>query len=196
MFTGIIEATSKLVKAEQVGTNRSFYFESHMATEFKIDQSISHNGVCLTVEEITGTLYKVTAIQETLSKTNLGLLKAGQVVNIERCMAANARFDGHIVQGHVDETIELIGIQEMGGSGLFTLRSNTQNNTLVVDKGSITLNGVSLTVVACSGYDLSVAIIPYTLHHTTFKHLVVGDRINVEYDIIGKYINKILSYRN
>lgn len=206
MFTGIVEATAQLVNIHAEGTNLTFTFESGIAHELKIDQSVSHNGVCLTVvslsESTVGSeqdkanhspLYKVTAIDETLRKTNLGKLKIDDKVNLERCMPANGRFDGHIVQGHVDQTGVCTAIEDQNGSWLISFEYDEANNNITVEKGSICVNGVSLTVVNSKDNGFSVAIIPYTWEHTNFHQLSVGSVVNLEFDILGKYMQKILS---
>lgn len=214
MFTGIVEATAELVDIHTEGTNLTFTFESSIAHELKIDQSVSHNGVCLTVVETVTTkaqrhkgigitipdenthhseLYKVTAINETLKKTNLGKLKLGDKVNLERCMPAHGRFDGHIVQGHVDQTGVCTAIEDQNGSWLISFEYDTSNNNITVEKGSICVNGVSLTVVNSKDNGFSVAIIPYTWEHTNFHQLSVGSIVNLEFDILGKYMQKILA---
>lgn len=198
MFTGIVEATAELVDIHTEGTNLTFTFESSIAHELKIDQSVSHNGVCLTVvelgaEENRSTSYKVTAIDETLKKTNLGKLKLGDKVNLERCMPAHGRFDGHIVQGHVDQTGVCTAVEDQNGSWLISFEYDTANNNITVEKGSICVNGVSLTVVNSKDNGFSVAIIPYTWEHTNFHQLSVGSIMNLEFDILGKYMQKILA---
>lgn len=217
MFTGIVEAIAQVVDIHAEGTNLTFTFESRIANELKIDQSVSHNGVCLTVVSIESTVggsqsvvsndpnnhladdinhstfYKVTAIDETLKKTNLGKLKVGDKVNLERCMPASGRFDGHIVQGHVDQTGVCTAIEDQNGSWLISFEYDTTNNNITVEKGSICINGVSLTVVNSKDNGFSVAIIPYTWEQTNFHQLSVGSIINLEFDILGKYMQKILA---
>lgn len=196
MFTGIVETLGKLVKRQEEGTNVHFTFSSSIAPELKIDQSLAHNGVCLTVVELVNDeSYVVTAIDETLKRTNLGQLRVGSEVNLERCMSANGRFDGHIVQGHVDQLGEVISVKEVDGSHVFTFKHDAGDN-FTVDKGSITINGVSLTAFDTSDTGFSVAIIPYTLEHTTFKHLQLGDKVNLEFDIIGKYVARMMKRAN
>ena len=190
MFTGIIEGLGLLKKKEIEEENVHFFFSSPFVDELKIDQSVAHNGVCLTVVDIKDGMYKVTAIKETLNKTNLGLLRSGDKVNLERCMLANGRFDGHIVQGHVDTTAKCEEIINQDGSWEFIF--NYQDSQITVPKGSITVNGVSLTVVLSELNRFSVCIIPYTFQHTTFKNLKIGDTVNIEFDIIGKYVSKLL----
>jgi riboflavin synthase len=192
MFTGIVETLGKLVRREEEGTNIHFTFRSTIAPELKVDQSVAHNGVCLTVVELVDDdSYVVTAIDETLKRTNLGQLKIDEEVNLERCMSVNGRFDGHIVQGHVDQLGELISVSEEDGSHVFTFTYSVGDN-FTVDKGSITVNGVSLTAFNTSDSGFSVAIIPYTFEHTTFKNLKVGDKVNLEFDIIGKYVARMM----
>jgi riboflavin synthase len=192
MFTGIIEALGRVSNIEQEGTNRTFEIESHLAPELKIDQSVAHNGVCLTVVGLEGTRYKVTAIDETLRKTGLSQWEIGTQVNLERCMAANGRFDGHIVQGHVDETAICCGREEQEGSWLFDFEYSAESKNITVEKGSITVNGVSLTCFNSEKNSFRVAIIPYTFEHTNFHQLQVGDQVNLEFDIVGKYLQKIM----
>lgn len=192
MFTGIIETMGRLKRLEKEGSNIHFTFESSLTDELKIDQSVAHNGVCLTVIKVDGAEYTVTAIDETLSRTNLGALKVGNEVNLERCMKADGRFDGHIVQGHVDQLGELVSVEEMNGSHLFTFK-HLKGENFTVDKGSITVNGVSLTAFNATDFGFTVAVIPYTFEHTTFKHLRVGHEVNLEFDIIGKYVSRMMS---
>jgi riboflavin synthase len=193
MFTGIIETQGKLVAYENKGTNRIFCFESDITHELKVDQSLSHNGVCLTVEYIDGSQYYVTAINETLQKTNLGDLQKDNFVNLERCMPANGRFDGHIVQGHVDQTGTCTKVIDQNGSWLFDFEYDFDTQNVTVEKGSICINGVSLTCFNSGQNTFSVAIIPYTYEHTNFNQLKVGDKVNLEFDIVGKYIKKMIS---
>ncbi len=193
MFTGIIESVAQLKEIEQHGKNLTFTFESVIAHELKIDQSVSHNGVCLTVVQLSEiNSYAVTAIDETLKKTNLGKLKIGDKVNLERCMPANGRFDGHIVQGHVDQTGICTAIEDQNGSWLISFEYDISGNNITVEKGSICVNGVSLTVVNSKENGFSVAIIPYTWEHTNFHLLKVGSIVNLEFDILGKYMQRIL----
>ena len=193
MFTGIVEAMATLEKKQINQSNIDFWFSSPFTAELKIDQSVAHNGVCLTVVEIQNQNYRVTAINETLQKTNLGDLQIGQKVNLERCMLASARFDGHIVQGHVDLTGTCTEIIDQQGSWEFRFSYPAASGQMTVEKGSICVNGTSLTVVD-SGVDyFSVAIIPYTYEHTNFQQLEVGAQVNLEFDIIGKYVARYLS---
>lgn len=193
MFTGIVEAMGTLEKRIERGSNIDFWFSSPFTHELKIDQSLAHNGVCLTVVEIDGMKYRVTAIEETLTKTNLGSLVIGQKVNLERCLAANARFDGHIVQGHVDTTAVCTKILTYEGSWEYFFEYPAAKEHVTVSKGSICVNGTSLTVVHSGVNDFSVAIIPYTYEHTVFHQLKVGDWVNLEFDIVGKYVQKMLA---
>ncbi|MBA3683234.1 MAG: riboflavin synthase [Bacteroidetes bacterium] len=193
MFTGIIETLAKVEKIEKENTNVHFTFSSAITSELKIDQSVAHNGVCLTVVKTDGKNYVVTAINETLKRTNLGELKTGDLVNLERCMPANGRFDGHIVQGHVDATAKCIEVKDLNGSWEFVFEHEKHKNNITVEKGSITINGVSLTVVQSTSTTFSVHIIPYTFEHTNFKSIKAGSNINLEFDVVGKYVAKILN---
>ncbi len=190
MFTGIIESLGSVDKIEKEGTNVHFTIKSSISKELKIDQSVAHNGACLTVVALGENTHTVTAIEETLVRTNLGDLQEGNTVNLERAMQGMARLDGHIVQGHVDATGTVKSIKEVDGSWYYTFQYRPTPEHLLVDKGSICINGVSLTVVNPVEDEFSVAIIPYTYEHTTFKELQAGDTINLEFDIIGKYIAK------
>jgi riboflavin synthase len=193
MFTGIIETQAKLEKIEKENSNVHFTFSSPITHELKIDQSVAHNGVCLTVVKINGGNYTVTAIDETLSRTNLGELKVGAFVNLERCMPANGRFDGHIVQGHVDTTAICREVKDLNGSWEFVFEHEKNKSNITVEKGSITINGVSLTVVQSTEISFSVHIIPYTYEHTNFKDFKPGTKVNLEFDVIGKYVARILN---
>ena len=191
MFTGIIEQIGHITAIKKEGENIHFTVQSSIANELKIDQSVAHNGACLTVVSINDDEYTVTAIHETLEKTNLGEWKVGTKVNLERCMQMNGRLDGHIVQGHVDATATCTNIEDQNGSWKFTFTYLTEQVT--VEKGSITVNGVSLTVVDSKDRQFSVCIIPYTYEHTNFHQLKIGDKINLEFDIIGKYVAKLMA---
>ena len=193
MFTGIIEGLSKVEAIEKENTNVHFTFSCSFTHELKIDQSVAHNGVCLTVVKINGNQYTVTAIDETLQKTNLGNLKVGDEVNLERCMPANGRFDGHIVQGHVDQTGIVNSIIDNKGSWTYTIQYNPKLGNVTVEKGSVTINGTSLTVVDSKDDSFSVCIIPYTFENTGFKNLKVNDVVNLEFDIVGKYVARLLN---
>lgn len=192
MFTGIIEEIGKIVRIEREQANLHLYVKSSFTNELKIDQSVAHNGVCLTVVAIDGDVYQVTAIAETLAKTHLGSLQVGDAVNLERGMLLNTRLDGHIVQGHIDQTGTCSAIQEEAGSTRFTFEYNPSTGNVVIDKGSITVNGVSLTVVDATRDSFSVAVIPYTLAHTNLQHLQIGNIVNLEFDVIGKYVARLM----
>jgi riboflavin synthase len=193
MFTGIIETLAKLEKMEKEGSNLHLTFNCSIGSQLKIDQSVSHNGVCLTVVSVNGNSYKVTAIDETLKRSNLGALKISDTVNIERCMSANTRFDGHIVQGHVDTTAICKSVKDLNGSYEFKFEYTPQDVFVTVEKGSITINGVSLTVVESEANSFSVHVIPYTYENTNFKNIKTGDTVNLEFDIVGKYVAKLLN---
>jgi riboflavin synthase len=190
MFTGIIENQATVISITQKGSNVDFVFESALAPELKIDQSLSHNGVCLTVTSIAENSYTVTAIQETLQRTNLGQLSPNQFVNLERCLPANGRLDGHIVQGHVDCVGSIDEIHDLDGSWMIFINHPVEAG-LTVTKGSVCLNGISLTVVDSFPDAFSVAIIPYTWEHTNLSKLNLGDTVNIEFDILGKYMKKM-----
>jgi riboflavin synthase len=192
MFTGIIETLGTVKNIRTEGTNKHFTLTAPFVPELKIDQSVAHNGVCLTVVAIENNEYTVTAIVETLQKTNLAFLRENDTVNLERCMPATGRFDGHIVQGHVDQTAVCKSIKDENGSWLFTFEYDASLGNITVEKGSVCVNGISLTVVNSQANSFSVAIIPYTFEHTNLHTLKVGDTINLEFDIIGKYIARIL----
>lgn len=191
MFTGIIETIGIVQAIKKEQSNLHFTISSSISQELKIDQSLAHNGVCLTIISLNGNTHTVTAIEETLKKTTLGTLKIGDAINLERCMPANGRFDGHIVQGHVDQTAICTHIENQHGSILFHFEYNAQTGNITVEKGSICINGISLTVVNSSVNSFSVCIIPYTLENTNMKHIKVGSLVNLEFDILGKYIAKI-----
>lgn len=188
MFTGIIEATGNIVALETSGTNKTFWINSPVSQELKVDQSVAHNGVCLTVEEVKDGMHRVTAIAETLDKTNLGNWEKGHTINIERCLLMNARLDGHMVQGHVDTTGTCIKLKELDGSWEYTFQFPTEFAGLLVEKGSIAVNGISLTVFNVAKDHFSVAIIPYTYEHTNMQAVKEGTTVNLEFDIIGKYV--------
>lgn len=192
MFTGIIETTGTILKIRSEGTNRHFLIECSLTKELKVDQSVSHNGVCLTVTNIDQEGYWVTAIDETLQKSDVGNWKTGDVVNIERCMLNNGRFDGHIVQGHVDQIGIVKSINEADGSWLFDFEYDASLGNVTVEKGSIAVNGISLTCFNSGDHSFTVAIIPYTYANTNFQHLKQGDKVNLEFDIIGKYVKRLL----
>jgi riboflavin synthase len=191
MFTGIIESLGKIKSLTREGDNLHIEVASTVAPALKIDQSVSHNGVCLTVVSLTETSYTVTAIKETLDKTNIGHLKIGTIVNLERAMKLGDRLDGHIVQGHVDQTAICQEIKVENGSWVFTFTYDRSLNNITVEKGSVTVNGVSLTVVDSKPNTFSVAIIPYTYAHTNFNTFVKNTLVNLEFDVIGKYVKRI-----
>lgn len=191
MFTGIIETLGTVTNVLKEQENVHFTIKSDITNELKVDQSVAHNGVCLTVVAINNDEYTVTAIKETLDKTNLGSLKNDAIVNLERAMKLGDRLDGHIVQGHVDETGVCTNIKDENGSTVYTFEYNSDKNNVTIEKGSITINGVSLTVVNSTKNGFSVAIIPYTWDNTTFKTLQVGDKVNLEFDVIGKYVARL-----
>lgn len=196
MFTGIIEATGQVQSIIAEGTNRTFWVLSPISNQLTIDQSVSHNGVCLTVEEIKDGMHRVTAIEETLHKTNLGSWKERSPINLERCMQMNGRLDGHIVQGHVDTTAVCTAVIEKDGSWEYSFETDQQFAGLIIEKGSISLNGISLTIFNVTDAGFSVAIIPYTYNYTNMQYLKVPDKVNIEFDIIGKYVNRLLKLRN
>lgn len=197
MFTGIVECTGKVLAIEDKGGSTDFEIAADFIKELKVDQSISHNGVCLTVTSLLEKSYRITAIPETLKKTNLGGLKVGDMVNLERSMKADGRFDGHIVQGHVDQTAECIAHKRDGDSHVFTFRYDSGLGNYTVEKGSVCMNGISLTVIDSKEGEFSVAIIPYTFQYTNVNFLRLGDIVNVEFDVIGKYLrNLFLKYQS
>lgn len=192
MFTGIIESTGKVISTRKEKSNLVLEIECPFVNELKVDQSVSHNGVCLTVEQINGNTYSLTAIEETLQKSNIGNLQTGDEVNLERCMQLGGRLDGHIVQGHVDGVGTCIKKENKEGSWVFTFTYPENIHQVTVEKGSITINGVSLTVINSFKNEFSVAIIPYTYEHTNFKNIEVNSFVNLEFDVIGKYVKRIL----
>ena len=199
MFSGIVEEAAKVVALRHDGGNLHITMECSFTNELRIDQSVAHNGVCLTVVAIDGNQYTVTAIQETLDRSNLGDLQVGDLVNLERSMMMNGRLDGHIVQGHVDQTALCTAVEEADGSHYFTFEyafdaAMAKQGYMTVEKGSVTVNGVSLTVCNSTDNSFQVAIIPYTLEHTNFCRIQKGTKVNLEFDIIGKYISKMMRY--
>jgi riboflavin synthase len=192
MFSGIIEILGEVTSLNKEKSNLHISIRANFTNELKIDQSIAHNGVCLTVVDIKGSEYTVTAIDETLKKTNIGLLKTGDKVNLERCMRLGDRLDGHIVQGHVDQTAECTEVKESDGSWTYTFQYDASMNNITVEKGSVCVNGVSLTVVNSGDDSFSVCIIPYTYEHTNFQFIKKGTVVNLEFDILGKYISKLM----
>ncbi len=192
MFTGIIEAMGEIRSLTKEGSNVHIEIKSPITSELKIDQSIAHNGVCLTVVRIEGDNYVVTAIKETLDKSNLGDLTKGSVVNLERSMKLGERLDGHIVQGHVDQTAICTAIKEADGSWYYTFKYDNEYQNITIEKGSITVNGVSLTVVNSKENEFSVAIIPYTIENTNFNNFKIGSKVNLEFDVVGKYLKRLM----
>lgn len=192
MFTGIVENVALISKLEKIKDNLNITLQTSLAQEFKVDQSVSHNGICLTVVDVSKEEYVVTAIEETIEKSSIGFWEVGDFINIERAMKIGARLDGHMIQGHVDQIGQCTELIEKNGSWMFTFKYTGSNN-VTVEKGSIAVNGISLTVVNSKENSFSVAIIPYTHDHTNFKRLKVGDNVNLEFDILGKYIAKILA---
>ncbi|HTB52369.1 MAG TPA: riboflavin synthase [Ferruginibacter sp.] len=195
MFTGIIETIGIIEEVISIGTNRTYWIQSPISAQFSIDQSISHNGVCLTVEEVKNGMHRVTAIDETLAKTNLKDWKKGNAVNIERCLQMNGRLDGHIVQGHVDTIATCINIIIKEGSWEYNFEFDQKHATLIIEKGSVTINGISLTLFNVTDHSFMVAIIPYTYQHTNMQYLQKGDIVNIEFDMIGKYVNRFMQFK-
>lgn len=193
MFTGIIEAMGRVEQIEKKGTNINFVLSSPFTSELKIDQSVAHNGCCLTIVDIAGDRYTVNAIDETLEKTNLGSWQVGSLINLERCMQMGGRLDGHIVQGHIDRTGVVEGIENKDGSYFVSISYDESREYTTVPQGSITVNGVSLTVAQTGSHSFSVALIPYTWEHTNLHLLKIGDSVNLEFDIIGKYVAKLIN---
>jgi riboflavin synthase len=193
MFTGIIESVGTVASVKEKGTNTHFQIESSISAELKIDQSVSHNGVCLTVVSVQGNKHEVVAVRETLLKSNLGAARLGDKFNLERCMLNNGRFDGHIVQGHVDQTGLVKRITDEGGSWLFEFEYDPAYGNITVEKGSVAVNGVSLTCFNSTEKNFTIAIIPFTYEHTNFHSLNKGDTVNLEFDIIGKYVKRLLA---
>jgi len=191
MFTGIIEQTGVIEDIKATGTNKTYTVKSALAQELKVDQSVSHSGACLTVETIGDGIYTVTAIDETLQKTNLSQWQQGTVVNLERCLRFDGRLDGHIVQGHVDTTAVCIAREEKSGSWEYSFKIKKKFATLIIEKGSISMNGISLTIFNVKKDEFTVAVIPYTFEHTNIHQLQVNDKVNIEFDMIGKYVNRM-----
>lgn len=196
MFTGIVERLATIKQIEQEGENIHLYIETDLAAELKIDQSVAHNGICLTVVSIRENTYKVTAIKETIDKTTIGNWHTSDLVNIERGMKMTDRLDGHIVQGHIDQTATCIAVDDANGSLYFTFEYDASLQNITIEKGSITIDGTSLTVVDSEKNRFRVAIIPYTLEHTLFKYYEVGTKVNIEFDVIGKYVRRLLELRS
>jgi riboflavin synthase len=195
MFTGIIESIGTIERIEQNGSNKTLWIASPISNELKVDQSVSHNGVCLTVEAITENSHRVTAIEETLVKSNFNDLAVDDEVNIERCMLMNGRIDGHIVQGHVDATAVCIDKKDLNGSWEYRFQFDEMFAKLIIEKGSIAINGISLTLFNAGMNEFSVAIIPYTYQHTNMKYVNIGTSVNVEFDMIGKYIERMMTIK-
>jgi riboflavin synthase len=191
MFTGIIESLGRVNAIESKGTNKTFWIASPISHELKVDQSISHNGVCLTVEEQKDNLHRVTAIEETLEKSNLGQWQPGDLVNLERCLVMNGRLDGHIVQGHVDTTATCLDRKDLNGSWEFRFEFPKKFTQLVIEKGSICLNGISLTIFNVKKTRFDIAVIPYTFDHTNIQSVNTGSVVNLEFDMIGKYVSRL-----
>ena len=195
MFTGIIESTGIIKEVIDEGSNKTFWISSPISKELKVDQSLSHNGVCLTVEEIKDGMHRVTAIEETLLKTDLANWKAGSIINLERCMHLNGRLDGHIVQGHVDCTATCIEVVEKAGSWEYIFAFAEEFAAFIIEKGSVTINGISLTCFNITHNSFTVAIIPYTFEHTNMSTLKKNDHVNIEWDVIGKYVSRMMKNR-
>lgn len=195
MFTGIIEKIGTITDVKHLGTNIQFWIQSPLSIELKVDQSVSHNGVCLTVEEVTDESHRVTAIQETLIKTNLGDWKIGTIVNLERCLPFQGRIDGHLVQGHTDTKATCLSVEDMGGSWVYQFQYPNTFAHLMIEKGSICVNGISLTAFELVGNTFKVAIIPYTYNHTNLKHVEKGHDVNLEFDMMGKYFARMMELR-
>ena len=191
MFTGIIETLGTIINIAKEQDNVHLTVKSNFTNELKVDQSVAHNGVCLTVVRIENDTYTVTAIKETLNKTTIGRLALADFINLERGMKLGDRLDGHLVQGHVDQTAICTAIQQENGSTIFTFTYDASKNNITIEKGSVTVNGVSLTVINSKNNEFSVAIIPYTIENTTFKYLQLKDVVNLEFDVIGKYVSRI-----
>ena len=195
MFTGIIETTGIVTDIISTGTNKTFWIASPISADLKVDQSVAHSGVCLTVEKVENGQHQLTAIEETLHKTNLNTWKAGTFVNIERCLTMNGRLDGHIVQGHVDAVATCLQVADKDGSWEYIFSFDSKFASLVIEKGSIAINGTSLTVFNVTGNTFTVAIIPYTYEHTNIHQVTVGSRVNIEFDMIGKYVARLYEVR-
>lgn len=196
MFTGIIESLGVIESVQHSGSNVTFTLRASIAPELKVDQSLAHDGVCLTVEKIEGDLYQVTAIEETIRKTNLAQWKKGKKVNLERCMKMNGRLDGHIVQGHVDGIATCVEVKNGEGSWEYRFEFDSAFAALVIEKGSIAVNGTSLTCFEVGANTFKVAIIPYTYEHTSIQDVTVGDKVNIEFDILGKYVQRAIAVKN
>lgn len=196
MFTGIIETMGTVIDIETTGSNRSFIIQSSLAAQLKIDQSVSHNGACLTIEKVAEQTHRVTAIEETLKKTTLALWKKGDQVNLERCLTFNGRIDGHLVQGHVDGLGSCTAVKDHGGSWQYTIEFPVAFAPMIIEKGSICVNGISLTAFNVQATSFEVAIIPYTYQHTTIQYLQPGQQVNLEFDLLGKYLQRQLQLKS
>ena len=196
MFTGIIETTGIIKEIISQGTNKTFWVASSLAQDLKIDQSLSHNGVCLTIEEIKAGMHRITAIEETILKTNLGSWQKETMINLERCMMLNGRLDGHIVQGHVDCTATCIEVVDKAGSWEYSFIYPRQFAAFIIEKGSVTINGISLTCFNVTDETFAVAIIPYTFEHTNMSDLQKADMVNIEWDVVGKYVQRMMEIKN
>lgn len=193
MFTGIIEKTGVIEEVLSNGTNRTFLVSSPLYNELKVDQSLSHDGVCLTIETLKDGFHQVTAIAETLHKTNLGTWQKGSIVNLERCMQLNGRLDGHFVQGHVDTTAKCLDVVNQNGSWEYRFGFDKSFSSLIIEKGSVTVNGISLTCFNVTRDQFTVAIVPYTYQHTNISRIKTGDTVNIEWDLVGKYVNRLIN---
>lgn len=193
MFTGIIEKTGVIEEVLSNGTNRTFLVSSPLYNELKVDQSLSHDGVCLTIETLKDGFHQVTAIAETLHKTNLGTWQKGSIVNLERCMQLNGRLDGHFVQGHVDTTAKCLDVVNQNGSWEYRFEFDKSFSSLIIEKGSVTVNGISLTCFNVTRDQFTVAIVPYTYQHTNISRIKTGDTVNIEWDMVGKYVNRLIN---
>lgn len=192
MFTGIIETTGIIKDISTNGNNKTFVVESSISNSLKTDQSVAHNGICLTVESVRNNTHTITAVHETLQKTNTNNWQLNELINIERCLIANGRVDGHFVQGHVDDVATCINIKDDAGSFIYTFAFNKKFAALIIEKGSVCINGISLTCFNVTNTQFNVAIIPYTFHHTNIKNLAINSTVNIEFDVLGKYINRTL----
>ncbi len=193
MFTGIIEKTGVIEEVLSNGTNRTFLVSSPLYNELKVDQSLSHDGVCLTIETLKDGFHQVTAIAETLHKTNLGTWQKGSIVNLERCLQLNGRLDGHFVQGHVDTTAKCLDVVNQNGSWEYRFEFDKSFSSLIIEKGSVTVNGISLTCFNVTRDQFTVAIVPYTYQHTNISRIKTGDTVNIEWDMVGKYVNRLIN---
>ncbi|MCZ2222116.1 MAG: riboflavin synthase [Chitinophagales bacterium] len=196
MFTGIIETTGKIKEILTNGSNKTFVIESNISNELKVDQSVAHNGICLTIEASNNNTHTVTTVDETLQKTTAALWKVNDIINIERCLIANSRIDGHFVQGHVDDIAICTDKKDLDGSYLYQFEFDKKFATLIIEKGSVCINGISLTCFNVTNNSFQVAIIPYTFQHTNIQYIAIGSKVNIEFDVLGKYINRALALKN